>query len=43
MSEHKELVGNLEKETAELDRLIKDAIKDKKDVENEIRAIAEAL
>jgi len=33
----------LDKESAELDRLIKDAIKDKKDVESEIRAIAEAL
>jgi hypothetical protein len=43
VSEHKELVSNLDKESAELDRLIKDAIKDKKDVESEIRAIAEAL
>ena len=42
-TEHRDLIGNLEKETSELDKLIRDAAKDKKDVENEIRAIAEAL
>ena len=36
-------MSNLDKESAMLERLIKDAIKDKKDVESEIRAIAEAL
>lgn len=42
-SESRELQASLDRETAELDRLIKDALKDKRDVENEIRAIAEAL
>ena len=42
-TEHRDLLGNLDREAGELERLTRDAAKDKKDVENEIRAIAEAL
>ncbi len=42
-TEQRDLLGSMEKEASELEKLIKEAAKDKKDVETEIRAIAEAL